>query len=141
DLRKLEGKPCQHRLGEAASPRRGGADCQPGTVGTLRAAVPHHVSHSHMEAVRNFCYSAQQNPENPIGRRVMVTDRRIFLSIMAGLLATPARAQAPAMSRITAFSFHFAGLKGGDIQLAEYARKPIPIVHTPSPCGSHPPNA
>ena len=68
----------------------------------------------------------------------MLTDRRIFLSIMAGLLATPARAQAPAMSRITAFAFHFAGLKGGDIQLAEYAGKPILIVNTASQCGYTP---
>jgi glutathione peroxidase len=69
----------------------------------------------------------------------MLTDRRIFLSIMAGAaLATPARAQAPAMSRITAFAFHFAGLKGGDIQLAEHAGKPILIVNTASQCGYTP---
>ena len=65
-------------------------------------------------------------------------DRRIFLSITAGLLAAPVRAQAPAMSRITAFAFHFAGLKGGDIQLAEYAGKPILIVNTASQCGYTP---
>jgi glutathione peroxidase len=65
-------------------------------------------------------------------------DRRIFLSVMAGLMAAPARAQAPAMSRITAFAFHFAGLKGGDIQLAEYAGKPILIVNTASQCGYTP---
>jgi glutathione peroxidase len=69
----------------------------------------------------------------------MFTDRRTFLSsIMAGVLATPARAQAPAMSRITAFAFHFAGLKGGDIQLAEHAGKPILIVNTASQCGYTP---
>src|SRR3981081_2829258 len=68
----------------------------------------------------------------------MLTDRRIFLSIMAGLLAAPARAQAPAMSRITAFAFHFSGLQGGDIQLAEYAGKPILIVNTASQCGFTP---
>src|SRR5215470_5693582 len=68
----------------------------------------------------------------------MLTDRRIFLSVMAGLLATPARAQAPAMSRITAFAFHFAGLRGGDIQLAEHAGKPILIVNTASQCGYTP---
>ena len=65
-------------------------------------------------------------------------DRRIFLSVMAGVMAAPARAQAPAMSRITAFAFHFAGLKGGDIQLAEYAGKPIMIVNTASQCGYTP---
>jgi glutathione peroxidase len=68
----------------------------------------------------------------------MVIDRRIFLSIMAGLPAATAHAQAPAMSRITAFAFHFAGLKGGDIQLAEYAGKPILIVNTASQCGYTP---
>src|SRR5260370_20004544 len=68
----------------------------------------------------------------------MLTDRRTFLSVMAGLLATPARAQAPAMSRVTAFAFHFAGLKGGDIQLAEHAGKPILIVNTASQCGYTP---
>ena len=68
----------------------------------------------------------------------MLTDRRIFLSIMAGMFAAPARAQAPTMSRITAFAFHFAGLKGGDIQLAEHAGKPILIVNTASQCGYTP---
>jgi glutathione peroxidase len=83
----------------------------------------------------------------------MLTDRRIFLSLMAGLLATPARAQAPGtqapgtqapgtqapgMSRVTAFAFHFAGLNGGDVQLAEYAGKPILIVNTASQCGYTP---
>jgi glutathione peroxidase len=68
----------------------------------------------------------------------MLTDRRIFLSIMAGMFAAPARAQTPAMSRITAFAFHFAGLKGGDIQLAEYAGKPILVVNTASQCGFTP---
>jgi glutathione peroxidase len=68
----------------------------------------------------------------------MLADRRTFLSIMAALAAVPARAQAPAMSRITAFAFHFAGLEGGDIQLAEHAGKPILIVNTASLCGYTP---
>jgi glutathione peroxidase len=71
----------------------------------------------------------------------MLTDRRVFLSILAGLAATPAGAQgagSPAMSRITAFAFHFAGLDGGDIQLAEYAGKPILVVNTASLCGFTP---
>jgi glutathione peroxidase len=68
----------------------------------------------------------------------MPTDRRIFLAAMAGLVTLPARAQAPAMSRITAFAFHFAALNGGEIQLAEYAGKPILIVNTASLCGYTP---
>jgi len=68
----------------------------------------------------------------------MLTDRRIFLSILAGLMATPAGAQAPARSRVTAFAFHFDGLDGGDIQLAEYAGRPILIVNTASLCGFTP---
>ena len=75
----------------------------------------------------------------------MLRDRRVFLTLLAGAVASPvpapAWAQAPGaqsqgMSKITAFAFHFAGLSGGDIQLAEYAGKPILVVNTASQCGT-----
>ena len=68
----------------------------------------------------------------------MLTDRRHVLALLAGSFATPAFAQAPAMSRITAYAFSFAGLEGGDIKLAEYAGKPILVVNTASLCGYTP---
>src|SRR5262245_16689513 len=77
---------------------------------------------------------------NRIGRRIMSINRRSFLTALAGLVATPAVAQVgnSNMSRTTAFAFHFAGLKGGDIQLALHAGKPILIVNTASQCGYTP---
>jgi len=75
----------------------------------------------------------------------MLKNRRFFLTALAGVLAVPARAQVSEppgpvsnMSRTTALAFHFAGLRGGDINLAEYAGKPILIVNTASLCGYTP---
>jgi glutathione peroxidase len=73
----------------------------------------------------------------------MLTDRRRLLAVVAGSVAThalvtPALAQAPAMSRITAFAFSFAGLEGGDIKLADHAGRPILVVNTASLCGYTP---
>ena len=42
------------------------------------------------------------------------------------------------MSRVTAYAFTFAGLKGDDIRLADHAGKPILIVNTASLCGYTP---
>jgi glutathione peroxidase len=74
----------------------------------------------------------------------MRTDRRSFLTLLAAfaapnLLPGPvARAQSPGMSRLTAYTFTFAGLKGDDIRLADHAGKPILIVNTASLCGYTP---
>ena len=64
-------------------------------------------------------------------------DRRHALALFAGFAATPALAQT-GMSRMTAYAFSFAALKGGDIKLADYAGKPILIVNTASLCGYTP---
>jgi glutathione peroxidase len=70
----------------------------------------------------------------------MRSDRRQLLFLLAGALAAPAaaRAQSPAMSRITAYAFSFQGLDGGALRLAEHAGKPILIVNTASLCGFTP---
>jgi glutathione peroxidase len=77
----------------------------------------------------------------------MPTDRRSFLRLLATLVAPnvvsvvgsgSAHAQAPAMSRVTAYAFTFAALKGEDIRLADYTGKPILIVNTASLCGYTP---
>jgi glutathione peroxidase len=74
----------------------------------------------------------------------MLTDRRRILALLAGSFATPAFvvppafAQAPAMTRVTAYAFAFAGLEGPDIRLADHAGKPILVVNTASLCGFTP---
>src|SRR5262249_57083876 len=44
----------------------------------------------------------------------------------------------PAMTRMTAYAFSFAGLEGPDIRLADHAGKPILVVNTASLCGYTP---
>jgi glutathione peroxidase len=65
-------------------------------------------------------------------------DRRHVLALLGGSIASPALAQAPAMSRPTAYAFSFTGLDGSSIRLAEHAGKPILIVNTASQCGYTP---
>lgn len=67
-------------------------------------------------------------------------DRRTLFAVLAAALAAPslARAQSPAMSRVTAYAFSFPGIEGGDIRLSEFAGKPILVVNTASLCGYTP---
>jgi glutathione peroxidase len=66
----------------------------------------------------------------------MTVDRRSMLALGLCALASPALAQS--MSRMTAYAFTFAALKGGDLRLADHAGKPILIVNTASQCGYTP---
>src|SRR5260370_2592369 len=72
-------------------------------------------------------------------------DRRTMITAGLAAITTPIStrtvlAQA-AMSRITAYVFSFPALAGGDIRLAEYAGRPLLVVHTPSLCGFTPQSA
>lgn len=66
------------------------------------------------------------------------SSRRTFLSLIAALTASPARAAEPGHSRVTAYAFGFARLGGGEIRLGDYAGKPILVVNTASQCGFTP---
>ena len=68
----------------------------------------------------------------------MPIDRRTLLALLGCSVAVPAFAQAPAMSRSTAYAFSFAGLDGGSLPLIEHAGKPILVVNTASQCGYTP---
>jgi len=70
-----------------------------------------------------------------INRRHALTQA---LALVGSCLTAPAFAQAPAMSRSTAYAFSFAGLDGATLSLAEHAGKPILIVNTASQCGYTP---
>jgi glutathione peroxidase len=69
----------------------------------------------------------------------MLFARRHVLALLGSAVVTPAFAQAPAMSRPTAYAFSFAALDGGgSLTLAGHAGKPILIVNTASQCGYTP---
>ena len=82
----------------------------------------------------------------PTGTNMMLSRRNLVASLgtaAGAALVSPAfaplaYAQAPAMSRPTAFAFSFLGLDGGSLRLAEHAGKPILIVNTASQCGYTP---
>ncbi|MBR0935449.1 glutathione peroxidase [Bradyrhizobium jicamae] len=67
-------------------------------------------------------------------------DRRTLIG--AGLAAAAgsrvSHAQQPAMSRITAYTFSFPALDGGEIRLADHAGHPMMVVNTASLCGFTP---
>jgi glutathione peroxidase len=65
-------------------------------------------------------------------------DRRYLFGLMAGAFAAPGLAHAQGVSRMTAYAFSFAALKGGDIRLADFAGKPLLVVNTASQCGYTP---
>src|SRR2546421_12921027 len=67
----------------------------------------------------------------------VMIDRRQVLACLAAV-AAPKLAAAQGASRMTAYAFSFAGLKGGDIKLSDFAGKPILVVNTASQCGYTP---
>jgi len=72
---------------------------------------------------------------------LMIDRRTIIGAAIGGLaaagLAATARAQS-ALSRITAYGFSFAALKGDPIRLADFAGRPLLVVNTASLCGYTP---
>jgi glutathione peroxidase len=68
----------------------------------------------------------------------MAIDRRVLLGLLGSGIASNAFAQAPAMSRPTAYTFSFDGLDGAKLALAGSAGKPILVVNTASQCGYTP---
>ncbi|MBM3530408.1 MAG: glutathione peroxidase [Alphaproteobacteria bacterium] len=65
-------------------------------------------------------------------------DRRLLLPMLGCAIVSPALAQAPAMSRPTAYAFSFKSLDGGTLRLVEHSGKPILVVNTASLCGYTP---
>ena len=65
-------------------------------------------------------------------------DRRHLVLGAAFVGLASRRAQAAAMSRVTAYAFTFKGLDGTEILLSSYAGHPILVVNTASLCGYTP---
>lgn len=66
-------------------------------------------------------------------------NRRRFVSLTASsLTGLPAAARAQSMSRLTAYTFSFKSLEGGDIALSSFSGRPLLIVNTASRCGYTP---
>jgi len=68
----------------------------------------------------------------------MPIDRRLLLALLGSGIASPTLAQAPAMSRATAYAFSFTGLDGSPLALSGHAGHPILVVNTASQCGYTP---
>jgi glutathione peroxidase len=69
-------------------------------------------------------------------------DRRTIITTALAVIAGPVSARRAlaqgAMSRVTAYAFSFPALAGGEIRLADYARRPFLVVNTASLCGYTP---
>lgn len=71
----------------------------------------------------------------------MLHRRDLLIGMLAAGAAQGAGHHASAqgeMSRVTAYSFSFPGLTGGEIRLADFAQRPILVVNTASLCGYTP---
>jgi glutathione peroxidase len=67
-----------------------------------------------------------------------MSTRRTFLSLLAGLIASPAVAQTADKSRVTAYAFSFTTPDGTPLRLAAYSGRPVLVVNTASLCGYTP---
>jgi glutathione peroxidase len=70
--------------------------------------------------------------------RTMINRRHLLTTLLGGAAAAAVSRAGAQTSRMTAYGFSFAGLKGGEIRLADYAGKPILVVNTASQCGYTP---
>ncbi len=68
----------------------------------------------------------------------MINRRHLLTTLLGGAAAAAVSRAGAQTSRMTAYGFSFAGLKGGEIRLADYAGKPILVVNTASQCGYTP---